>query len=821
MNTTFTTLLLFALVVTCTATQPLPDRAPARTSRQSQPVSRKASFIENRGQWDRHAKFLLRSPGLDLWITADGLVYDLQQVEQSDRSAIATSLASMSGARAERPKFRVTRLPVFMTFQGASPTAEASGVDPQEGYCNYFVDNDPTKWATSVPRYGGASLRRIYNGIDALFYLDGDRPRYDLIVAPGADPAMIRIKVEGAEGLSVDADGSLLIRTGLGDIRQQGLLAYQIVGGLKQQVRCAFVERQRNIVEFMLGGYDRRRPLVIDPLVYSTYLGGIRTESGGAIAVDGAGNAYVTGSTYSANFPKLHPYQSSLGSSSYDAFVTKLDARGGLVYSTYLGGDNDDFGGGIAVDGSGNAYVTGNTLSGDFPTASAFQKTLGGGTDGDLFVTKLAGGGDAVVYSTYLGGSSGELGASYGSIAVDGSGNVYVTGNTRSDNFPISSNAFQPEYAGGPSFGDGFVTKFNSSGDGLVYSSFLGGSRDEISHAIAVDDNGNAYVTGETLSTDFPTSSNAFQPSTGGTYDAFVAKISSGGSPLYSSYLGGSAADYGYGIAVDAKGDAFVFGDTYSGDFPTVAPYQGVKGASAELFIAEVGSNGSSLLYSTYLGGDSNDYAGGIALDRDGNVYMTGQTNSRSFPMMNAYQSKYGGGYDAYVSKLGSSGKELLYSTYLGGSAEENAHGIAVDGNGGLYVTGFTSSTDFPTVNAYQSSYGSGGDAFVTKLSTSQSGSVDPSGRFPEADLILHPLQPNPIIDGALHLDFALATSSNVTVEVFAIDGRLLSRPILDRRYEAGSHSEQVGVGELPSGGYIVRLRTAGSERAASFVVEH
>ena len=468
-------------------------------------------------------------------------------------------------------------------------------------------------------------------------------------------------------------------------------------------------------VGFAVGDYDQNFMLALDP-GYSTYLGGSgadRTSSiptNNGIAVDSWGNAYITGKTKSTDFPTLNPYQGSYGGGFSDAFVTKLDSNGNtLIYSTYLGGDTDDEGHGIAVDSSGNAYVTGFTWSSDFPTLNPYQGSHGGGFY-DVFVTKLDSSGDTLIYSTYLGGNGEERG---NGIAVDSSSNAYVAGYTKSTNFP-TQNPYQGSNAGES---DAFVTKLSSGGDTLTYSTYLGGSSSDYGNDVAVDNSGNAYITGRTYSSDdFPTLNPHQGSFGGGSYDAFVTKLSSGGDALiHSTYLGGNSYDEGYGIAVDSSGNAYVAGYTRSSDFPTQNPYQGSNAGESDAFVTKLSSGGDTLIYSTYLGGSDDSGGYDIAVDSLGNAYVTGNTQSTDFPTLNPHQGSYGGGYcDAFVTKLSSNGSALIYSTYLGGSSSDYGHGIAVYSSGNAYVVGYTDSTDFPTLNPYQSSHGGGEwDAFV------------------------------------------------------------------------------------------------------------
>jgi hypothetical protein len=445
--------------------------------------------------------------------------------------------------------------------------------------------------------------------------------------------------------------------------------------------------------------------------------------------VDAAGCAYVVGTTISSDFPTENPYQDTIAGEYYDVFVSKLSAAGdSLLYSTYLGGSSWNNGIGIAVDAAGCAYITGDTLSSDFPTQDPYQAAKGGEWDG--FVTKLSAAGDSLIYSTYLGGSTLDSGFD---IAVDTAGCAYITGRTNSIDFP-TENPYQAAYVGGVGgYNDAFVTKLSAAGDTLVYSTYLGGNGSEHGYGIAVDSAGFAYVAGWTDAADFPTE-HPYQAARAGNSDAFVTKLSAAGDSLiYSTYLGGGApgfgADHASGIAVDAAGCAYITGITDSISFPTENPYQGTFGGDNDAFITKLSAAGDSLIYSTYLGGSHHDEGRGIAVDTLGCAYVTGDTASSDFPTQNPYQAVYGGGYgDTFVARVSPVGSSLIYSTYLGGSDIDNGLGVAVDAASGAYVTGRTYSTDFPTENPYQEAFAGGnGDAYVAKLLDTSTATVDTS----------------------------------------------------------------------------------------------
>ena len=623
-------------------------------------------FEANPGQTDEQVKFLARGTGHTLFLTPTEAVMVFTKREQTAKSRL-------QGARL-RPEeaVHVTRTVLRMTFVGANPEPRVVGAEELPDKANYFIGNDPAKWRTNVPTYARVQYTDVYPGIDLIYYGSQRRLEYDFVVRPGADPRTIALGFQGADKLEVDPQGDLVLHTGAGEIRQRKPVIYQEIGGVRREIAGGYVLKGESRVGFHVAVYDTSRPLVIDPaLVYSTYLGGSADDAGVGIAVDAAGNAYVTGSTASANFPTTAgAFQTTLGGGGvgFDAFVTKLNSTGSaLLYSTYLGGsNNDDSGVGIAVDGAGNAYVTGSAFSTDFPTTpGAFQSSFGGVRD--AFVTKLNPTGSTLVYSTYLGGTGDDGGVS---IAVDTAGSAYVSGFAQAG-FPTTTAAFQPGFGGGPY--DAFVTKLGSTGSALVYSTYLGGSGDdEVFGGLAVDASGNAYVTGFTTSANFPTTPGAFQTTFGGAGplgfgDAFVTKLNSTGSmPVFSTYLGGSGDDFGAGIAVDGNGNAYIAGSTASTNFPTTpGAFQTTFGGSGPLglgdaFVTKLNPTGSALIYSTYLGGSGDDFATRIAVDvlPNPSAYVTGNTASTNFPTTaGAFQTTLGGvgpfgAGDAFVAKI-------------------------------------------------------------------------------------------------------------------------------------------------------------------------
>ncbi len=648
------------------------------------------AFEPNVGQTDAPVRFLARGGGMMAFLTDAETAMVLSRSRHTNRPAGKDREKAAAG--------EVERTVVRMKLENASRSRHATGLEDQPGVSNYFIGNDPAKWRANVPHYARVQYEGVYPGIDLVWYGNQRQLEYDFVVAAGADPKQIQVAYEGVESVGVEAGGDLILRTALGDVRQQKPRVYQEVGRKRVEVEARYAIVARNRVSFELARYDRKRELRIDPvvLVYSTYLGGSGDDVGTGIAVDGAGSAYVTGGTFSTNFPTQSLYQTTYQGGTSDVFVTKLTPTGNaLVYSTYLGGSGRDWGTGIAVDGAGSAYVTGITTSTNFPTRSPYQAAFRGATF-DTFVMKLAPAGNALTYSTYLGGSTDDNVSS--GIAVDGAGSAYVTGYTSSTDFPTQS-PYQAALKGNR---NAFVTKLAPAGNALAYSTYLGGSAEDYGSGIAVDAAGSAYVTGRTTSTDFPTQSPYQAAHQGDFYgDAFVTKLTAAGNALvYSTYLGGFGDDYGNGIAVDAAGSAYVTGFTGSTNFPTQSPYQATpQGVLYTAFVTKLTPAGNALVYSTYLGGGGVDEMGrAIAVDGAGSAYATGWSG-------------------AVVAKLALVGNALVYSTYLSGSGIHVGYGIAVDGAGSVYVTGQTES-NFPTQSPYQATFQGGIlDAFVAKLS--------------------------------------------------------------------------------------------------------
>jgi hypothetical protein len=657
------------------------------------------TFEQNQGQLNREIKFLSRGAGCDIYLTSKETILSLRKPSPTPNEAFIGD--DHSTARKSRPHHQVrsptsTSHEVIKMILVGGNAAGVSGLEESPGSVSYFLGKDPQKWRMNVRTFGRVFYKNVYPGIDQVFYGAGRELEYDFIVSPGANPRAVKFAFGGLQALSID-QGDLVLRTkGSEEVRLKKPFAYQEAeGGRRQPVLARYVIKPGKQVGFETGEYDASKPLIIDPVLsYSTYLGGSGNEAGYDVAVDAGGNAYVTGSTNSAEF-------SSLGGS--NAFVAKLNPEGtARTYLAIIGGGGDDTGYSIAVDSAGNAYVAGTTDSTDFPVLNASQLNYGGGSQ-DAFVAKLNPTGSALTYSTYFGGTGNDSGLS---IAVDSAGSAYTTGSTDSAEFSTLGNT------------NAFVAKLNAAGNERAYLAILGGGGDETGFDVAVDAAGSAYVVGTTDSTNF-TTANAYQPVFGGAQDVFLAKLNPSGSSLvYATYFGGSGNDTGFGVAVDGVGNAYVAGSSDSVEFTALG--------GRDVFVAKFSPAGNERRYFTILGGSGEDAAFAIAVDASGNAYVTGSTDSGNFTTSNPLQQTSGGSQDVFISKLSPEGSTLDYSTFLGSGGNESGFAVALDNSGGTYVSGSTSSDSFPTASPLQPVSGGNRDSFILKISGSAPSIADP-----------------------------------------------------------------------------------------------
>jgi uncharacterized protein (TIGR03437 family) len=688
-------------------------------------------FELNVGQADASYGFVAHGRQQSILLSSTGAVFQLHGAGQKAR----TVLASLAGARAD-----------------AEPRPE----QPLSGHVNYLIGRDPARWHTDIPTFGSVRFAGIYPAIDVVYHGSGGDLETDFVVQPGGDPEAIRIRFDGSDEVRLERDGSLAARAETRTLNWKKPVLYQVgAHGAMTGVEGRFKLAKDGAIGFEVGVYDVTRPLVIDPvLTYATYFGSPYGDGAARVAADASGNAYIVGSTDAPVFQTSPPgvfYTSAPGAQG-NMLVAKMAADGkSMVYETHIGGSNGDLGWGIALDATGNVYLTGSTASGDFPLVPATNnQTTKSLTDPmNCFITKLNAAGNALIYSMVMGGTNAD-GCS--SIGVDSSGNAYVTGATNSTDLP-TVNPIQSSLPS-PLFGTASVTalvaKVSPDGTKLLYSTYFGGPGNTIPTSVAVDGAGNAYFTGFTTSSSFAASPGALQSSFGGsggqnfsvlsTGDAFVVKMSPSGQKIYATYLGGAKDDIGMGIAIDSKGDVFVGGATLSTDFPMQNAFQSSNhgsggdayGKGGDGFITELDPTGSKILFSSYIGGSADDRVTGVALDSNGNIYLAGHTLSKDFPTAGAQaQTGYAGDKstlfrtgDAFLAEI--SAGQIAFSTYLGGSGGDWAGGVAVDGLGGVVIAGGTISTDFPsTTGVYQAKYAGAdpyfagvpvGDAFIARF---------------------------------------------------------------------------------------------------------
>jgi len=628
---------------------------------------------------------------------------------------------------------------VRVDFLNANSHATIQGADVLRGRVNHLSGNDPAQWRAGAPTYSKVWVDDLYPGVGLLYYGNHQKLEYDFQVAPGADPAGITMRFQGIDKLALNDAGDLVLNIKGHEVRQGKPVLYQMDGANRVPVAGGYQIQSTNLVSFTVGPYNHQLPLVIDPvLVYSTYFGGNSTDLGLAIKVDAAGDIFVAGQTLSTQFPFAVPrtgVQPNFGGgiANGDAFVAKLDNTGkNLIYFTYLGGSGDDGALDLAIDASGQAYVAGFTQSANFPTKNAlFPKIAGtpnptlGIYNADAFIAQLNTNGSELVFSTLMGGTNTDMADG---VAVDSSGNVYVTGLTGSGDFPTrGALPGQGAFRGGEF--DGFVAKFTAGGTALVYSTFLGGSGLDEGQGIAVDTNGFAYVAGFTASPDFPIT-NAFQPllnnreSLTSVFDGFVTKLSPAGALIYSTFLGGTNTDYAYRITLDPAGNTYVVGPSFSPDFlNTITNVPGLTRVESSLsydaFLTKFDSDGRPL-YSALFGGSSTEVPWDVAVDSAGNIFIVGVTYSLDFPTTNTLgllRASNAGVSDVFITAINTNASAVFYSAYLGGAGQDYGYGIALDGESTAYIIGNTYSPDFPVTTApLQPSPAGGSDSFLAKI---------------------------------------------------------------------------------------------------------
>lgn len=684
-------------------------------------------FEPNVGQIDDRVKFLSRGRGYEIFLTDSGASMRFGDMSNQTGETISKNIG--------------------MKIAGANADADIAGDGELAGKTNYLVGNDPANWKTGVANFAKVRYREIYTGIDAVFYGNQQKLEYDFVVQPNTDVDEITLEFDGADEIAIDEAGDLILTCGPNTLRQLRPVAYQEIDGQRQEVAVHYEIKGRDAgaasqkIGFQVDEYDHNRVLTIDPVLsYSTYLGGNSETLGTGIAVDANGSAYIAGYTTSTSgFPLVSPFQSQ-NPGGNAAFVTKLNSAGtAFVYSTYLTGIGlgNSAANSIAVDLSGNAYVSGISQSCNFPTTTgSFMPVVpncGGNFKG--FVVKLNASGNNLSFGTYLSSPDFLFNGDLTGIALDSSNNAYITGWTQTQSFPTTPGALKRTLA--PNTQNAFVAKLNASGSSLVYSTFVGINTPipntdpfDRANAIAVDSAGSAYITGQTVSQNYPVTSTAFQTFPLSRQDAFVTKLNAGGTGLiYSTYLGGTGDEIGRAIAIDAGGNAYVTGSFDGTNGFPFTPNAFRNGAGENCcasvqngFLTKINPSGTELVYSTSLGTERQAMSGtGVAVDNTGSVYVVGGQGLGAAYIVNAIQP-VSQNNDAFILKMNPAGTALSYSTNLGGvNGNSIGAAIAIDASGAAYVTGSTIASNFPVSTGAAQATKPGGQSnssFVAKIAT-------------------------------------------------------------------------------------------------------
>ncbi len=699
----------------------------------SRAVSLAVPFVQNVGQFDARVKYAADLFSGRFFLTGKELVYSLSKpsdgkVAQQDKHK--RSMKPESNIPGKGLVFRE----FFIDKKGVKIGFKSVGEQKAETVISYFKGNDTGKWRSGVASYQSVSLGQVYPGVEVKLKASGKNVEKVFYVSPQSDVTGIRIGVSGVKGLRIAEDGRLIFKNSLGELAMRAPVAWQEIAGQRHDVKVDYRLLGKNFYGFAVSeGYDKGHLLIIDPdldtLMASTFLGGGGWSRANSLALGSDGNVYLTGYAWSDIFPTTPGAYDRSATGGPSVFVSKLNSSlTVLLASTYLDGGVWEYGNSLAIDNSGNVYLTGWTESADFPTTpGAYDNTYNpgiyNGYSGDVFISKLNSELTILLASTFLGGSVYDFGKS---LALDSAGNVYLTGYTNSDDFPTTAGAYDRCFNDAGYAYDIFISKLNSGLTKLLASTYLGGCNADYGQSMVLDDSGNICLAGYTKSLDFPSTAGAYDRSYNGNWDVFVSKLNGGLTALLAStYLGGSKGERGNSLVLDGSGNVYLTGYTHSpADFPTtIGAYDQVAHGSHDVFVSKMNNSLSKLLASTLLGGSNDDEGDSLTLDSFGNVYLTGWTYSADFPTTGGAFERSFNGYstDVIISKLSDDLTKLLASTFLGGNYYDYGRSLALDSAGSVYLTGETRSQDFPvTPKAYDHSYKT---IFISKL-RNKSGSL-------------------------------------------------------------------------------------------------
>lgn len=752
-------------------------------------------FIENKGQWDNEVLFLTKLNGMNVWITSKGVLYDIYKVNNIH------SNENLFEEVIDQDSSKVEGQVVRLTFNNSNNVIKKGKLIESAGVHNYFVGNNPDNWISNVHLYSEINLSNLYQGIDIRFYFDKGSLRYDFMVNPGADPEQIEMKIEGADSYYINNFNELVISSRYGDFKHGELFTYQ---NNKESVKSQFRINENNSISIDVSEYNHELPLIIDPILYSSFLPSWGAEVITAVSKTTSNNLICAGHTNSSGFPTTVGAYSGTYVGNLDLFVTQFkNDNSTLKFSTFIGATGDELCYDMHVDKNNFIYITGYFTSFDFPTtAGAYDQSVNG--EYDAFITKLDSNGSSLIYSTMIGSDLHDVGHD---IDVDTSGNAYLAGLTYSAAFPLTVGSFDHTFAA-PS--EAFVLKLNSTGSSLIYSTFLGGNELDKAAAIEVDPTGAVYVAGTTNSSNFPTTPGAFDVSDDLYRDVFVSKLNSTGSALiFSTYLGGDSDDEATSIQLDGNNRLYITGTTSSTDFPTTGGvYDITYNGWDDVFVTRLNNTGSSLTYSTYFGGTGHDRAEALTVSDNNQVFVTGYTLSTNFPLSTIPDdNSLSGTQDAFLFQLNAAGTSLVYSTYLGGAGAETGYGIDYDYEGNVWVAGSTNSSDFPTTPGCFANTLFDSDGFFTQFEFGLSISIEDENA--QLAMIVFPNPSN----GITHI--STNHENELSVELINGMGQVVGK------YLFNQFMSSFDVSNFPSGTYFVKISTDQWVKFEKLIVSH